>query len=111
MNEIAKIYITDDGRAYRIKVFPNAIGIECQQPHGDNRFYDRTEPPIYNGHAWNLQAIGSLIAEYDRDQHDQVAHDLIAQLDKLKVGTVKRTIEEMDAQAGDEFGLDKMDFG
>ena len=74
MDELAKLYINDDGRAYRIKVFENMIGIERQQPHGDNRFYDRTDPQIYDGHAWNWQAIGSLIARYE---YVQAAHDAI----------------------------------
>ena len=113
MDEIAKLYITDSGHSYRIKVFDHAIGIECQQPHGDNRFYDRTEPHIYDGHSWNLEAIGSLIAEYERDQHDQTAavtSAAISQLQKLADQAANRATNadpnESAYWKGARFGLE-----
>lgn len=65
MNEIAKLYISRDGKTYRLKVFTRSISIE-RQPNGENVLVDRPAG-IYKAEteAWGFEVIEELITRYE----------------------------------------------
>lgn len=65
MDEIAKLYISRDGKTYRLKVFTQSVGIE-RQPQGENILIARPVA-IYNSDTgiWGFEAIGELITRYE----------------------------------------------
>jgi hypothetical protein len=68
MDEIAKIYIMDNGNIYRIKVFEKSIGIERQDPREDNVLFPKADyPRVYwtEYQAWNIDVLDILITDYE----------------------------------------------
>jgi thymidylate kinase len=68
VDELAKLYVSRNGKTYRLKVFAQMVGIE-RQPDGENVLLDRStrSTALYNAgtQAWNYEAIGELIARYE----------------------------------------------
>jgi hypothetical protein len=68
MDEIAKIYIMQQGNIYRIKVFEKTIGIERQDPREDNVLFNKADyPRVYWGEyqAWVIDILDILITDYE----------------------------------------------
>lgn len=67
---IATLYIRDQSKQYRVKVFHELVWIE-RQPDGDNRSYGRSVLHVardaYQDDVWDLQALATLFDLYESD--------------------------------------------
>jgi hypothetical protein len=68
------LYLRFYGKQFRIKVWPETLGIE-RQPDGDNVFLNREEVPdadiAYEGRVWNFDALERLMKSYPFDSNEQ----------------------------------------
>lgn len=65
----AVLYFRRAGESYRVKVFDLTIWIE-RQPHGDNLPYERADHPVFDGQAWDFDALAALVDIYRADNGD-----------------------------------------
>lgn len=64
---IARLYVFQDGKLYRIKVFEKTVGIERQQPTGGNELFNRDDFMVYSlpFEAWEWNEVDRLIQAYE----------------------------------------------
>lgn len=59
----AVLYFRRAGESYRVKAFDLTIWIE-RQPGGDNLPYVRADHPVFDGQAWDFDALAALVDIY-----------------------------------------------
>lgn len=59
----AVLYFRRAGESYRVKAFDLTIWIE-RQPGGDNLPYARADHPVFDGQAWDFDALAALVDIY-----------------------------------------------
>lgn len=69
MDDPAVLYFRRAGNAYRVKVFDSTVWIEAQ-PGGDNLPYERADHPVFDGQAWDFDALAVLVDIYRADIGD-----------------------------------------